>query len=293
MIRELKTLVAVARTGTFAAAGDSIGLTQAAVSAQMQRLEADLGFELFDRAGRTARLNKAGQQTLMQAQELLRLYGNLGNAPGKPGESTLVTVGSIASIQRSMLPNALAKFYRQYPGCRTRIMPGLSVDLVNLVDAGEIDMAAVIRPPFTLHRDLAWTLLSREPFRLLVPRGLPDNDWAAILGSHPFIRYDRSSYGGRQVDRFLRAMHLVPLEVCEVDELEAMVKLVANGVGVALVPETSAIRWPAAVHALDLKHQTFHREVGLVHRSMRSLSEPVAGLLKLIAAQAGTKKMDE
>jgi DNA-binding transcriptional LysR family regulator len=40
MIRELKTLLAVAREGTFAAAGDKIGLTQAAVSAQMQRLEA-------------------------------------------------------------------------------------------------------------------------------------------------------------------------------------------------------------------------------------------------------------
>ena len=57
MIRELKTLVAVAREGTFAAAGQKIGLTQAAVSAQMQRLEGELGFELFDRSGRSARLN--------------------------------------------------------------------------------------------------------------------------------------------------------------------------------------------------------------------------------------------
>ncbi|EPM97022.1 LysR family transcriptional regulator, partial [Pseudomonas syringae pv. actinidiae ICMP 18804] len=60
MIKELKTLIAVAREGTFAAAGDRIGLTQAAVSAQMQRLEAQLGVELFDRKGRSAQLNRMG-----------------------------------------------------------------------------------------------------------------------------------------------------------------------------------------------------------------------------------------
>src|SRR3954463_4953231 len=79
MIRELKTLLAVAREGTFAAAGDKIGLTQAAVSAQMQRLENELGFTLFDRTARAARLNPRGHQVLEQAQELMRLYGNLGS----------------------------------------------------------------------------------------------------------------------------------------------------------------------------------------------------------------------
>ena len=51
MLRELKTFIAVARHGTFAGAGERIGLTQSAVRAQIQRLEASLGFQLFDRAG--------------------------------------------------------------------------------------------------------------------------------------------------------------------------------------------------------------------------------------------------
>ncbi|KPC05135.1 MULTISPECIES: LysR family transcriptional regulator [Pseudomonas syringae group] len=286
MIKELKTLIAVAREGTFAAAGDRIGLTQAAVSAQMQRLEAQLGVELFDRKGRSAQLNRMGQQVLLQGQELVRLYGSLGNSATGSAPNVLVTIGAIASVQRSFLPDALALFHRQFPQCRTRVIPGLSMDLVNQVDAGEVDLAAIIRPPFSLHSDLRWTTLMREPYRLIVPADLQGEDWAELISSQPFIRYDRSSFGGRQVDRFLRQTHVSLREVCELDELDAIVKLVANGVGVALVPETATIQaWPAGVRAVDLGPHTFHRDIGLVHRARRSLAEPVNVLARLLTAQ--------
>jgi DNA-binding transcriptional LysR family regulator len=288
MIRELKTLVAVAREGTFAAAGHKIGLTQAAVSAQMQRLEGELGFALFDRTGRSARLNSMGHQTLAQAEELIRLYNCLGSRKvGRPA-TVLVSIGAIASVQRSLLPDVLARFHKQCPGSRTHVVPGLSMDLIDRVDAGEIDMAAIIRPPYSLHSDLRWTTLVHEPFCLLVPRHVEGDDWADLLAGQPFVRYDRSSFGGRQVDRFLRAAHLGVQEVCEVDELDAIVRLVANGVGVALVPQTATHRrWPAAVRAVDLGHHTFHRDIGLVHRASRSLSEPARLLAQFVCRAYG------
>ncbi|GAU02096.1 LysR family transcriptional regulator [Burkholderia stabilis] len=283
MIRELKTLVAVAREGTFAAAGNRIGLTQAAVSAQMQRLEAELGFALFDRQGRSARLNEMGHHVLDQAQALIGLYENLSStAPGSPA-AVRVTIGAIASVQSALLPAALAEFHRRQPACRTRVIPGLSIELVNRVDAGEIDMVAIIRPPFSLQSDLHWTTLAQEPFRLIVPRGVKGKDWAALLASEPFVRYDRASFGGRQVDRFLRKMHIAVRDTCELDELDAIVKLVENGVGVAIVPQTAAYRrWPAGVRAIDLGHHTFHRDIGLVHRARRTMSEPAQMLARLI-----------
>ncbi|MHC3822708.1 MULTISPECIES: LysR family transcriptional regulator [unclassified Pseudomonas] len=286
MIKELKTLIAVAREGTFAAAGNKIGLTQAAVSAQIQRLETELGFEIFDRKGRSAHLNKMGHQILLQAQELLRLYDNLGStALGQP-TNILINIGAIASVQRSYLPDALAKFHQQCPQCRTRVIPGLSMEMVNLVDAGEIDMAVIIRPPFSLQSDLRWTTLAREPYRLIVPRELEGNDWSELLSSQPFIRYDRSSFGGRQVDRFLRQMHFTLQEVCELDELEAIIKLVGKGVGIALVPQTEPHQeWPEGVRAIDLGQHTFHRDIGLVHRSRQSFTEPVRILAQLISDQ--------
>jgi len=285
MIRELKTLVAVAQEGTFAAAGQKIGLTQAAVSAQMQRLEAELGFDLFDRTGRSARLNAMGQETLAQAAELIGLYGNLGSRHADPRATVPVSIGAIMSAQRLLLADALTRLHKSSPDCRTRVIPGLSMELLNRVDAGEIDMAIVIRPPFALQSDLRWTTLAHEPFRLLVPRRVEGTDWAELLSSQPFVRYDRASFGGRQVDRFLRAAHLNVQEICELDDLDAIVRLVANGLGVALVPQTAEHRrWPAAVRAIDLGSHTFHRDIGLVHRSNRTLTGPASQLAQWICA---------
>ncbi|WP_016835776.1 LysR family transcriptional regulator [Herbaspirillum lusitanum] len=283
MIKELKTLIAVAREGTFAAAGNKIGLTQAAVSAQMQRLESEIGQPLFERDGRTLRLNSIGRDVLAQAQELILRYDNLGRTTDGLGTTRLITIGAIASMQRSLLPGALAAFYQKIPDCRTRVIPGLSMELLNLVDAGEIDLAAVIRPPFSLQRDLHWTTLASEPFRLIVPNTVKGDDWQEILSTHPFIRYDRASYGGRQVDRFLRSKLFTPNERCEVDELDAIVKLVANDVGIALVPETSGHQqWPTGVRAIQLGEHTFHRDIGLVHRAWKTSSEPARQLAELI-----------
>lgn len=289
MIRELKTLVAVAREGTFAAAGDKIGLTQAAVSAQMQRLEAELGFAVFDRSARAARLNPRGHQVVEQAQALIRQYGNLGSRKSGAPASSFVSVGAIASVQRSWLPEVLASFYKHVADCRVRVAPGVSVNLLNLIDAGKIDLGVVIRPPFSLQSDLSWTTLAREPYRLLVPQNVIGNDWAELLSSQPFIRYDRESFGGRQVDRFLRASHLQVREVCELDELEAIVQLVAKGVGVALLPQTESFkRWPAKVRAIDLGEHTFYRDIGLVHRSSHGMSDAARRLVGLVCARHGS-----
>ncbi|MFK0271408.1 LysR substrate-binding domain-containing protein [Pseudomonas asiatica] len=287
MIRELKTLIAVAREGTFAAAGLKVNLTQAAVSAQMQRLEAELGYEIFERKGRNAQLNRRGQQILEQAQELVRLYNSLGSSAQGVAPTLQVEVGAIASVQRSLLPQALAQFHGARPECRTRIIPGLSLELLSAVDAREIDIAVIIRPPFELQSDLHWTTLASEPYRLIVPAGLADAEWSEMLSTQPFIRYDRSSFGGRQVDRFLRQFHFNTRDVCELDELDAITELVGKGVGVALVPQTvSRDAWPASVRAYDLGGHTFHRDIGLVHPANVALSVQVTLLVQLIVEAA-------
>ena len=288
MIPELKTLIAIAREGSFAAAGQKTGLTQAAVSARIQRLEEALGFALFDRSGRSARLNPRGHETLARARELVRLHDELGSPEAGIAAGESVSIGAIASVQRARLPDALARFHRQEPLARSRVVPGVSRDLLDHVDAGELDLALVIRPPFALQRDLRWTALASEPFCLLVPRAVAGDDWSRLLADGPFIRYDHTSFGGRQVDRFLRERQLAVRQVAELDELEAIVRLVANRVGVALLPESGGLpKLPAGVRRIDLGAATFHRDIGLVHRPVEQMSPAALRLARLVCEAYG------
>ncbi|MFL9930173.1 LysR family transcriptional regulator [Paraburkholderia sp. RL18-103-BIB-C] len=273
MLSELKTFIAVSQYGTFSGAGARIGLTQSAVSAQMQRLEEQLGFALFDRTGRSATLNDAGRETLALAEEMMTLYARLSERGAVAAESGMLRLGAIASAQVSFLADALTRFRDDRPGWRIRVVPGVSLGLLGQVDSGELDLAVIIKPSFTLPSELEWRTLVTEPFVLLVPKKLArgQHGWRELLKSEPFIRYDRTSFGGRLVDRFLRRSRLNVRDVIELDELQAIVQLVARGIGVALIPNTAGLgKWPASVAALELGDATFQREIGLVQRPRHS-----------------------
>jgi DNA-binding transcriptional LysR family regulator len=297
MLSELKTFITVSQYGTFSGAGARIGLTQSAVSAQMQRLEGHLGFAPFDRTGRSATLNDAGRETLALAEEMMTLYARLAERGAGVAESGMLRVGAIASAQVALLADALARFRDDRPGWRIRVVPGVSLGLLGQVDSGELDLAVIIKPPFALPSELEWRTLVTEPFVLLAPKALArgkakGNDtarsWRELLRTEPFIRYDRTSFGGRLVDRFLRRSRLNVHDVIELDELQAIAQLVARGIGVALIPNSAGLgKWPASVVALELGEATFQREIGLVQRPRHSRQAVAGALADCIGAAAG------
>jgi DNA-binding transcriptional LysR family regulator len=266
MLRELRTFLAVVRHGTFARAGTQIGLTQSAVSAQIQRLEGELGFALFDRTGRSASLNAAGKRIVEVAHEVLVVYARLATQDAASESAGLLRVGAIASVQTSLMVDAIQQFRAASPGWRIRVLPGVSLNLLAQVDSGELDLAVVIKPPFALPPELKWHLLVSEPFVLLVPRKLAKEPWRVLLAREPLIRYDRNSFGGRLVDRFIKRMRINVDDVVELDELQGIVGLVAAGVGVAIIPQAATLHIPSSVRTLTLGDDTFYREVGIVER---------------------------
>lgn len=279
MLKELRTFIAVARHGTFSRAGERIGLTQSAVSAQIQRLEASLGFALFDRAGRTALLNEAGVDTLARAEALVLMADQLHAGPGAADFSVALRIGAIASVQAGGLPAALVELRRSVPQLRLRVVPGVSLTLLGMVDAGELDAAVMIRPPFSLPPELVWEPLWQEPFVLLTPPQAKGRDWRRILRSEPFLRYDRASFGGRLVDRFLRSEAIEVQDAVEMDELEGILQLVGLGMGAALLPRVRANwRVPEGVRVVTLGDATFHREIGMVTRTRPAQAGIVGGL---------------
>ncbi len=276
MIPELRTLVAVARFGTFAAAGDRIGLTQAAVSGQMKRLEEKLGVQLFERTGRSATLNAAGLRTLERAKDIIAKFEAIAD-PSDEDSGGRLRIGAIASVQSTVLARALVLFREQFPKHHIHIVPGISLHLLDLLDAGELDLAVIIKPSFGMAKDFVWKPLMREPYVLAVPSWIEGDDWLALLREQPFIRYERGSFGGRQVDRFLRSLSITARESVEIDDISAMVALVGQGLGVALLPMTEGnLPLPSSVRVVSLADSTFHREIGLLQSHEK---EPVVAHL--------------
>lgn len=292
MIPELRTLIAVARYGTFAAAGKQIGLTQSAVSNQIKRLEESLGFELFDRTGRSATLNATGGITLARAEEIVALFARLGESFLDESAVGLLRIGAIASVQSTLLAQALVPFRQQFPKLRIHIVPGVSIHLMDQLDAGEIDVAIMIHPPFGVLPELSWQSLVHEPYKLLVPAGTPGSDWRTLIQSQPFLRYERASFGGRAVERFLRSMGVSVQDSIELDELAGMVQMVAHGLGVALAPMAQSLYpLPPNVRAISLEEQTFYRDIGILQRSPEGRLPMATQLTKCLRAAAATSPL--
>jgi DNA-binding transcriptional LysR family regulator len=271
MLRELRTFVAVARHGTFAAAGQQVGLTQSAVSAQMRVLEQGLGVRLFDRSGRAAVLNAAGRHALPLAEQMLGLYAQMALPTPLADWQGELKVGAIASVQTGLLPEALPAFRQAAPRVELKLVPGVSLQLLSQVDAGELDLALLIKPPFELPKELLQISLAREPFVLITPLTVPGDDPLQILAEQPFVRYDRSSFGGRQVSQFLREQRLHVHEALELDELDAIVRMVECGLGVSLIPRAGLwLQRSTQLRVIELGALTFHRElVALLRRAQQ------------------------
>ncbi|MDI2144661.1 MULTISPECIES: LysR family transcriptional regulator [unclassified Pseudomonas] len=278
MLRELKTFLAVAQHGTFAAAGLHVGLTQSAVSAQIRNLEQALGVKLFDRTGRQAILNPAGQRAVPMAQEMLATFSRMAISEDASEFRGELRIGAVATAQTGLLPQALLRLRQQAPGVEPKLVPGVSLNLLSQVDAGEVDLAIMIKPPFELPKELSAQVIRREPFVLIVPPDVEGDDPLKLLVEHPHVRYDRNSFGGRLVTRFLREQRIDVHVALELDELEAIVKMVECGLGVSLLPRAGLwLEQPLNVRVIELGDLTFYREMVMLQRYSQR-SQPIQQL---------------
>ena len=267
MIRELKTFVAVNQYGSFAAAGQHVGLTQSAVSAQIRALENMLGMTLFDRSSRRAKLNVAGTRVLPLAQEILELFSRMAQPEDIHDFRGVARIGAIATVQSGLMPEILTLLQRQAPRVAPLLAPGVSFNLIAMVDAGDLDLAVIIKPDFSLPKELWCETLHHEPYVLITPSDVHGDDVTNLLCRHRLVRYNRASFGGKLVTRFLRQHQLDPELALELDDIDAIVRMVEKGFGVALIPQCGL--WQATnphVRIVTLGEMTFYRELVIVMR---------------------------
>ena len=270
-LRTLQTFLAVARLGSFAAAGQEVGLTSAAVGLQIRALERELGVALFDRSARAAVLNTEGRQRIPAIKELVERWEQLQHRPQQGELSGTVVMGALVSALMGAFADALWKLKRQHPALEVTLFAGQSADFMSRVERGELDAAVVTQSPTRLTGSLVWTPLYREPLVLIVPTRphfpLPDTP-LQMLTQCPFMRFDRRTWTGHLVNEALAQCRAQVVEGLELNSVEAIVELVRQGFGISIVPQLANLAWrrDKALRVVPLPRVTVARHVGLLER---------------------------
>jgi DNA-binding transcriptional LysR family regulator len=245
-IRFLESFVTVAECGSIAEAARRLNLTPAALAQRLQRLEQSLGQPLVMRAGRTVRPTASGLAIMSHARMLIEGARDLPSIAANDEPAGQIRLGATATALTGLLPEIVDKLSGRFPKIEYFVQPGSSIELYHAVLAGKVDAALIVQPQFATPKSTGWLAIRNEPLVLIAPEDVPLDDPHTVITSRPFIRYDRSQWGGNIVDRYLRQNQLVVREFLELDALDAIAALVSRKLGVAIVPDW-APPWPAGL----------------------------------------------
>jgi DNA-binding transcriptional LysR family regulator len=290
MLRYLTTFLTAAETGSFSRAGERLGLTQSAVSVQIKRLESDLGCLLFERSGKAVQLSERGRVLVSHARDLVARYDAMKTGAGSATASTM-NLGAISTVQSGLLPRALRRFANACPNTLVQITPGTSIQLLAQVDAGTLDIAAMIKPNFGIPSSLLWVPLLDDVYVAIAPRASKGSlkEWALDLS---FIRYDRRSHGGGLVNTFLRREKLLVREGLELDEPAVIVQMVGEGLGWSVVPgDLLMLQSIASVQRVSLPGQPVSRSLGLLVRKGIMDRETTRALVSNLQEEARARRL--
>lgn len=295
-LRQLECLVAVADRLSFRRAAESVAITQPALSLQIQQLERMLGLRLFERDRRRVLVTPAGESLVARARAALAevdAFVTAAEALHDPLAGTL-KLGVIPTIAPYVLPGLVALTRKRLPRLRLLLREDQTSNLVALVQEGKLDLALLALEAEL--GSLATRALYADPFVLAVPgshalagrknakeQDLADEEVLLLEDGH-CLRDQALSICARAGARELGDFRAT--------SLNTLVRMVASGAGVTLLP---AMSLAAEVHGTDkLTTLTLERRpvrtIGLAYRSSSARTVLVDRLGELLreAAPRGT-----
>ncbi|MFK0090020.1 LysR family transcriptional regulator [Pseudomonas sp. NPDC090755] len=271
-LKALRTLVTIARHGTFARAADLLSLTPSAVSLHIRSLEAELKVTLFDRSRRQVSLTEAGHLAVERAEGILAAYDEMADALiSGPGLSGRLKIGAIQTALAGRLPAALVRIKAEHPHLHISVLSGMSAELARRVEDGELDAAITTEPVAPFPANLDFTPLYKNRFWAVAGPAFAGTGLRELLASQPFLRFDKRAWAGRIIEQELRKQQLPVSEQMELDSQQALTHMASMGLGVAIVPlaDDDLQRLPA-VTLLPFGEPQCVRHVGLLeHASSR------------------------
>jgi DNA-binding transcriptional LysR family regulator len=289
-LRQLEYFVAVVEEASFTKAAARVHVAQPGVSAQVRKLEDELGQALLDRSGRQVRLTDAGAAVLPYARAALAAAGSArlavqdltGLLRGR------VAVGMVNASSVTEMPELVAEFHQRYPAVEISLSEASSDQLLEGLRAGRLDLAllgSVAGPP----AGIATHVVVDARLVAAVPHGDALRSRASVsleaICERALIGLPRGSGLRSCVDAACTAAGLQPRFLFEASNLNVVAELARRGLGVAILPESFAVANRRTLHAVAITRPSLRARLQFAWRSTGTPSPAARALVELAHAK--------
>lgn len=282
-LRHMKILVAVYQKGSVTRAAEALHLSQPSVSLAIKELEDYYGVELFTRMGRRIVPTECGNAFYGYAVHVVSLMDELETQMRNWDTVGTVRIGATVTIGTVLLPGLVKGFQGEFPELKVDIQVCPASQVEQLILDNRIDLGLIEAQP--LHKELRAIPFLTDELRAVLP---PDSPLAARdsvtieeLAAYPMLMREPGSAGRTGLEAIL-ALHQVHIEPAwESVSTQALIKAVAQGLGVAVLPKLLAER-DAETGTVVMRpfQEPLLRTLNIVYHPKKYLS---ASMVRLIA----------
>jgi DNA-binding transcriptional LysR family regulator len=254
-IRQLEYFVAVAEEANFTRAAERVHISQSGVSAQIRRLEDDLGAALIDRSSRTASLTSAGVAALDGARAVLAAVDAVRQAVDEVNGLVrgALVIGMVTGCTVTPLFDALASFHLAHPRVDISLLEDNSERLLERVRSGTVDMALVGTPSATLPGLESFPIVS-ERLVAIVPCDHPLAEGRRTtlpeITAHPIVCLPQGTGVRAVFDEACAIAGINPSVALQASAPGTVVDLARRGLGIAVLSESMVPRHDERLRAL-------------------------------------------
>ncbi|CAM5785810.1 LysR family transcriptional regulator [Castellaniella caeni] len=292
-LRQLRAFTALARTGGFTRAAESLHITQSALSGLIKELETQLGVRLVDRSTRRIHLSEVGQEFHAVATQVLRdldnAVENINNL--KRLRRGVVRIAAPQLMASTLIPEVIAGFREAYPDIRIRLMDCAVENAIGQVLRGEADIS--IGPQRQGLADLDADPLFDLPFMAVFPRGHP-LEAKKRLGWADLVPYPLIALQGQFTERLALDLNQASMQSIrpahEVTFMSTALSMVSAGLGVtACLPYAQSLVELYGLRAQWLHEPEVRRQFFIYSRRHASLSPAAEAFVQYLHEQVGRR----
>ncbi|MFD1773497.1 LysR family transcriptional regulator [Paenibacillus rhizophilus] len=275
---------AVVELGSLSQAAAELGFTQSAVSHAIASLESEWGFSILSRGRAGVHLTSSGELILPYIREILKgnelLKQQIANINGL--EAGTVRIGTFASVSIQWLPRIMSYFAESHPSIEMKLLEGSYEDIEHWIASGAVDFGFLSLPA---PKSFEVIPLKKDRMVLIVPEKHP-------LAAHHEVRFEQikeeqfilpKKSCDNDARRILKENHVSPNIKFELEDDQAIISMVQNGMGISILPEMVLHQVPSHIRILDLEGDHY-RSIGIAAPSLKSMSPAARKIVKYVQA---------